>query len=439
MAADIILQIIILILYAVLTFAETAVIMVNDSNLEKMAASGGKRAVRLKRLADSPSRFMASLHAAALFTGALGAAFATMNFSGRLTSLVLKKFSGLPYRVVLCVSTLIVALAVVYFTIVLGELIPKRLAKKDPEKSALRLSSAASAVTAFFTPMVWLCKLLSDSILRIMGIDPDNGENAVTEEEILMMSDAGAENGTIDEDENRIIKNVFAFDDLTADQVCTHRTDVSVLWSSDPTDVWEETIHRTRHSVFPVCGENVDNVIGVLDAKDYFRLENKSRENIMKNAVHEPYFVHENMKADRLFEAMKQSGADHFAVVVDEYGGMTGIITITDLVEELVGDFADDESDDQTVRLENISEDTWNVPGISSLSQVCEELDVVLPADKYDTFSGYVIAILGEIPANGTQTSLESDGLAIDVLEVKHHRIELCRVKKLPVETAEEE
>lgn len=439
MAADIILQIIILILYAVLTFAETAVIMVNDSNLEKMAASGGKRAVRLKRLADSPSRFMASLHAAALFTGALGAAFAAMNFSGRLTSLVLKKFSGLPYRAVLCASTLIIALAVVYFTIVLGELIPKRLAKKDPEKSALRLSAAASAVTAFFTPMVWLCKLFSDGILRIMGIAPDNGENAVTEEEILMMSDAGAENGTIDEDENRIIKNVFAFDDLTADQVCTHRTDVSVLWSSDPTDVWEETIHRTRHSVFPVCGENVDNVIGVLDAKDYFRLENKSRENIMENAVHEPYFVHENMKADRLFEAMKQSGSDHFAVVVDEYGGMTGIITITDLVEELVGDFADDESDDQTVRLENISEDTWNVPGISSLSQICEELDVVLPADKYDTFSGYVIAILREIPANGTQTSLESDGLAIDVLEVKHHRIELCRVKKLPVETAEEE
>lgn len=438
MAADIILQIIFLVLYAVFTFAETAVIMVNDNNLEKLAASGGKKASRLKQLVEHPSRFMSSLHAATLFTGFLGASFAALNFSQRLSSLILNIFSDLPFRAVLYVSAAVITIAVLYFTVVIGELVPKRLARKNPEKLALKLSGAIVFISRLFTPLVWLSKLLSDGILRIMGIDPDNGENTVTEEEILMMSDAGAENGTIDEDENRIIKNVFAFDDLTADQVCTHRTDVSVLWSSDDTDVWEETIHRTRHSVFPVCGENVDNVIGVLDAKDYFRLENKSRENIMENAVHEPYFVHENMKADRLFEAMKQSGADHFAVVVDEYGGMSGIITITDLVEELVGDFADDESDLQTARLEHIGEDTWNVPGITSLSEVCEELDIVLPADKYDTFSGYVIAVLGEIPANGTQISLESDGLAIDIIEVKHHRIELCRVKKLPSEISEE-
>lgn len=438
MAADIILQIIFLALYAVFTFAETAVIMVNDNNLEKLAASGGKKASRLKRLAERPSRFMSSLHAATLFTGFLGASFAALNFSRRLSSLILNIFSDLPYRAVLYVSAAVITIAVLYFTVVIGELVPKRLARKNPEKLALKLSGAIVFISGLFTPFVLVSKLLSDVILRIMGIDPDNGESAVTEEEILMMSDAGAENGTIDEDENRIIKNVFAFDDLTADQVCTHRTDVSVLWSSDDTDVWEETIHRTRHSVFPVCGENVDNVIGVLDAKDYFRLENKSRENIMENAVHEPYFVHENMKADRLFEAMKQSGADHFAVVVDEYGGMSGIITITDLVEELVGDFADDESDLQTARLEHIGEDTWNVPGITSLSEVCGELDIVLPADKYDTFSGYVIAVLGEIPANGTQISLESDGLAIDIIEVKHHRIELCRVKKLPSEIPEE-
>lgn len=439
MAAEIILQIIFIVLYAVFTFAETAVISVNDNNLEKLAASGGKKASRLKRLVESPSRFMASLHAATLFTGLLGASFAAMNFSGRLTSLILKTGLNLPCKAVLYASAAAITVAVLYFTLVIGELVPKRLARKNPEKLALRLSGFIAFISRLFTPLVCLCKLLSDGILRIMGIDPDNGENTVTEEEILMMSDAGAENGTIDEDENRIIKNVFAFDDLTADQVCTHRTDVSVLWSSDATEVWEETIHRTRHSVFPVCGENVDNVIGVLDAKDYFRLEDKSRENIMANAVREPYFVHENMKADRLFEAMKQSGADHFAVVVDEYGGMSGIITITDLVEELVGDFADDESDIQTAKLEQLEDETWIVPGITSLSEVCEELDIVLPADKYDTFSGYVIAVLGEIPANGTQISLESDGLGIDVLEVKHHRIELCKVKKLPADLPEAE
>lgn len=438
MTAEIILQIIFIALYAVFTFAETAVILINDNNLEKLAASGGKKASRLKKLLESPSRFMASLHAATLFTGLLGAAFAALGFSGRLASLILKSGLDLSGKPVLYMSAVLITSAVLLFTVVIGELIPKRLARKNPEKLALAMSRFIVLTAGLFTPFVCLCKLLSGGILRLMNISPDNGENTVTEEEILMMSDAGAENGTIDEDENRIIKNVFAFDDLTADQVCTHRTDVDVLWSNDPIEVWEETIHRTRHSVFPVCGENVDNVIGILDAKDYFRLENKNRENIMENAVHEPFFVHENMKADRLFQAMKQSGADHFAVVVDEYGGMSGIITITDLVEELVGDFADDESDLPSARLEKNPDDSWTVPGITSLSEVCEELDVVLPADKYDTFSGYVIAALGEIPANGTQVSLESDGLGIDVIKVEHHRIELCQVKKIPADLPEE-
>lgn len=438
MTADIILQIILLILYAVFTYAETAVIMINDNNLEKLAASGGKKAARLKKMLKHPSGFMASLHAATLFMGFLSAAFAAISFSGRLASLVLKTGLDLPLKPLGFVSAAVVTIIILYFTIVIGELVPKRMAAKNPEKTALRLSGFTAFISKLFTPFVILSRILSGGILRIFGVDPDKSENTVTEEEILMMSDAGAENGTIDEDENRIIKNVFAFDDLTADQICTHRTDVSVLWSSDETEVWEETIHRTRHSVFPICGESVDNVIGVLDAKDYFRLENKSYDNIMKNAVREPYFVHENMKADRLFEAMKQSGASRFAVVVDEYGGMSGIITITDLVEQLVGDFAEDESDQSCARLQQLEDDVWNVPGVTSLSEVCEELDIVLPADKYDTFSGYVIALIGEIPANGTQISIESDGLDIDVLEVKHHRIELCRVRKLSAVIPEE-
>ncbi|MBR3760105.1 MAG: HlyC/CorC family transporter [Ruminococcus sp.] len=431
MAADIILQIVLMIIYAVFTYAETAVIMVNDNNLEKLAVSGGKKASRLRRMLKHPSRFMASLHAATLFTGLLGAAFAAISFSGRLTNLILKLGLDIPAKPINLISATVITIIVLFFTVIIGELVPKKLAAKNPEKTALRLSGFTVLISKLFTPFVLLSKLISGGILRILGVDPDKSENTVTEEEILMMSDAGAEKGTIDEDENRIIKNVFAFDDLTADQICTHRTDVSVLWSSDSTDVWEETIHRTRHSVFPICGESVDNVIGVLDAKDYFRLENKSYDNIMKNAVREPYFVHENMKADRLFEAMKQSGASRFAVVVDEYGGMSGIITITDLVEQLVGDFAEDESDQTAARLQQLEDNIWTVPGVSSLSEVCEELDIILPADKYDTFSGYVIAVLGEIPANGTQMSVTSDGLDIDVLEVKHHRIELCRVKKL--------
>lgn len=440
MIGQIILQIILIALNALFACTEVAVISTSDVKLEKLAASGNKKAIRLKKLTDSPTRFLATIQVAITLAGFIGAAFAADSFSEYLTSAILKTGIGIPATVLKKISVVLITLILSYFTLVFGELVPKRVAMKDPEKIALAMSKTISLVAKIFAPLVWLLNTSANGILKLIGIDPESEDDTVTEEEILMMSDAGAEKGTIDEDENRIIKNIFAFDDTTAEQVCTHRTDVDVLWSNDDISVWEETIHRTRHSSFPICGESVDNVIGVLNAKDYFRLDNKTRENIMKEAVREPCFVHESMKADRLFDQMKQRGADHFAIVVDEYGGMSGIITITDLVEELVGDFADDPEDEPAARLEETEKNVWTVPGMTSLSDVCDELEVTLPADKYETFGGYVIAELGEIPKDGSQLKFQRDGLDIEVLEVKHHRIEVCRVKKLPVvETKEEE
>ena len=432
MTGQIIMQIAVILLCSLFSAAEAAVIGINDSRLEKLASAGNKRAQRLKMLTSSPSGFLSSLHAAMTAVGAAGAVSAAWCFAGRLAGIMP---SSLPRKAAEAVSAAIVVLVYSALFLVFAELLPRAVTKRDPERYALRLSGAACLIKAVFTPLAAVSNAIASLILRIFGIDSGSEADKVTEEEILMMSDAGAENGTIDEDENRIIKNVFAFDDMTAGQICTHRTDVSVLWSEDPTEVWEETIHRTRHSAFPVCGERVDNVIGVLDAKDYFRLDDKSRENIMANAVREPCFVHENMKADRLFAQMKRKGADHFVIVVDEYGGMSGIITVTDLVEELVGDFDDDELDTAEAVFTQLADDCWLIPGITPLGDVCEELDITLPEDKYDafdTFGGFVIAVLGEIPKDGTQTTIESEGLHIEVQEINHHRIELCRVTKLP-------
>lgn len=439
MIGQIILQIILIALNAAFACAEIAVISISDTRLDKLAASGNKKAVKLKKLTSQPARFLATIQVAITLSGFIGAAFAADNFSERLTALILKTGIGLPENVLRTVSVIVITLLLAYITLIFSELVPKRIGMKYSEKLALGLTDAIRFTQVIFAPLVWILNLSTNAVLRIIGIDPNKEEDTVTEEEIIMMSDAGAEKGTIDEDENRIIKNVFAFDDTTAEQVCTHRTDVSVLWSSDSVETWEETIHRTRHSVFPICGEGVDNVIGILNAKDYFRLDNKSRENIMANAVHEPYFVHEGMKADTLFAQMKKKGADHFAVVVDEYGGMTGIVTVTDLVEQLVGDFDDDETGENEAEFEQIADGQWLIPGIMPLDNVCEELDIVLPADKFDTFGGYVIAMLGEIPKDGSKTYLECDGLRIDVLEIHHHRVELCRVKKLHTEEKNDE
>ena len=430
MLGQIILQIVLIALNAVFACAEIAVIQANPAKIDKLAEEGNKKAKKLQKLSDNPTKFLATIQVSITVSGFIGAAFAADNFADKIIKLTnkagLEEYSAILKPLAVIAVTLILS----YITLVFGELVPKRAAMKNPENLAMNMAEMISIVQKFFTPLVWILNASTNGVLRLMGINPQAEEETVTEEEILMMSDAGAESGTIDEDDNRIIKNIFEFDDLTAEQVCTHRTDVVMLWAEEDVETWEKTIHRTRHSLFPICGESIDNIVGILNAKDYFRLEDKSRENIMKNAVREPYFVHETMKADVLFAQMKKRGAHHFAVVVDEYGGTTGIITVTDLVEELVGEFDDDEMNTPDTVMKSIGENRWIVPGITELEDVNEELETELPSEKYETFGGYVIAALGEIPKDGLTVELDCDGLHIEVLKIHHHRIELCKVTK---------
>lgn len=427
---QLLLQIILIALNAVFACAEIAVISVSQTRLEKLADEGNKKAKHLQKLTSEPARFLATIQVAITLSGFIGAAFAADSFADDLVKLVLKTGIGISAETLRPAAVVLVTLILSYITLVFGELVPKRAAMKSPEKLALNMAKGISVVQTIFKPLVFILNISTNGILRLMGIDPEDNDETVSEEEIIMMSDAGAEKGVIDETENRMIKNVFAFDDLTAEQICTHRTDVSILWTADDVKTWEETIHRTRHSRYPVCGESIDNVIGILNAKDYFRLRDKNRENIMNNAVREPYFVHETMKADMLFAQMKKRGSSGFAVVVDEYGGMSGVITVTDLVEELVGDFDKDESGLPEKIMKKIGENVWIIPGITPLHDVCDELGTDLLSEKYDTFGGYIIDELGEIPKDGTKTEIDADGLHIEILEIRHHRVELCRVTK---------
>ena len=253
----------------------------------------------------------------------------------------------------------------------------------------------------------------------------------MTEEEIRMMVDAGSEKGAIDNEEKDMIQNVFEFDDLTIDEICVHRTDVDLLWLEDSMEEWEQLIHESRHSYYPVCGETVDDIIGVLDAKDYFRLRTKDRDHVMKEAIKQPYFVPENIKAATLFQNMKKTG-NYFAVVLDEYGGMDGIITVRNLIEQLVGDLNDEAEIGQPSEIELISTDTWKIMGSASLDDVAEELKIKLPVDEYETFGGYIFGELGAVPDDGSQFELETDDLWIKVMRVKEHRVENTVVRKLP-------
>ena len=248
-----------------------------------------------------------------------------------------------------------------------------------------------------------------------------------------MMVDAGSEKGVIEVSEQELIHNVFAFNDIPVEEICTHRTDVSVLWKEDPVEEWEKTVHESRHSYFPVCGESIDDVLGILSAKDYFRLsrEGVSQAEILKKSIRPASFVPNTIKADVLFRNMKKSG-NYFAVVLDEYGGVDGIITLRDLIEQLVGDLNEEEDGTPVEDIVQLTDNSWKIQGLTSLDDVQEALGVPLPVDEYDTFSGYIFGILGQIPEDNSQFALDAGPLHITVESVKEHRVGEALVQLAP-------
>ncbi|MDD4088790.1 MAG: hemolysin family protein, partial [Tissierellia bacterium] len=336
-----VLQFILLFVNAIFASAEIAVISMNDNRIAKMMLEGDKRAIRLSKLTEQPSQFLSIIQIAITLAALLGGAFAAENFAGRLTNLLINIGVNIPFSVLNSVSVVLITLLLSYVTLVLGELVPKRVAMKNAERLALSLSGLLYFISKIFAPLVWLLTASTNGVLRLLGIDPNAADDEVTEEDIRMMVDVGSEKGSINENEKEMIQNVFEFDNKTAEEVMTHRTEAVILWLDETEEEWDNKIFESRHSRYPVCDGSADNVIGVLHVKEYYTIEDKSRENIMKNAVKPAYYVPETVRTDVLFQNMKKS-RNHFAVVFDEYGGMSGIITMNDLLEQIVGDIDDD-------------------------------------------------------------------------------------------------
>lgn len=284
-----------------------------------------------------------------------------------------------------------------------------------------------------FKPIVSFLSVSTNLVLRLCGIDPEEEEEQVSEEEIRMMVDVGSEKGTIEHQEKEFIQNVFEFNDIMAESIATHRTDVSMLWMEDDMEVWAETIHNSRHTFYPVCDGSPDNVIGVLNAKDYFRIDDKSRNKVMNQAVYPAYFVLETTKADVLFRNMK-ANKSAIAIIIDEHGGMTGIVTMNDLVEELVGDLNDDTEDEKSREpyVEKVEEHTWMVHGNPELEVIEDALGMEIASEGFDTLSGLVFQKLGVIPEDGTQNiELEIQGMQIHITCIREHQIEETVIKML--------
>lgn len=426
-------QVVLIALNAVFASAEIAVLSLNETKLERMAEKGNGRAKRLVRLTKEPARFLATIQVAITLSGFLGSAFAADNFSEPLVDWMIHMGVSIPRATLDAGAVIFITLVLSYFTLIFGELVPKRIAMKKPEQIAMGISGLVSGISIVFKPIVSFLSVSTNLVLRLCGIDPNEEEEQVSEEEIRMMVDVGSEKGTIEHQEKEFIQNVFEFNDIMAESIATHRTDVVMLWMEEDMEVWAETIHNSRHTFYPVCDGSPDNVIGVLNAKDYFRIEDKSRNKVMDQAVYPAYFVLETTKADVLFRNMK-ANKSAIAIIIDEHGGMTGIVTMNDLVEELVGDLNDDTEDakGREPYVEKVEEHTWLVHGNPELEVLEDALGMEIASEGFDTLSGLIFQKLGVIPEDGTQNiELEIQGMQIHITCIREHQIEETVIKIL--------
>ena len=437
----ILLQVVLIALNALFAGAEAAFLSINSARIEKIIEEGNKKTKKkariLQKLTKDSSKFLSTIQVAITLAGFLGSAFAADSFAQPLTnwfnslSFMANNNVCIPESVFVVIITLILS----FFSIIFGELVPKKTAIKNAEKFSLAIAGFIRFMSAIFAPVVWILTKTTNGVLRIFGINPNEEEEAASEEEIRIMLDTSSEAGAIDSIENEMIQNIFEFDDILISEVCTHRRDVKVVYRDDSFDEWKKIVSQSRHGYYPVCGESADDIIGVLNIKKFFRSECKSVAEAMRVACEKPYFVPENMKADVLFSNMKET-RNYFAIVVDEYGGTNGVITIHDLLELLVGDMDDkDEVVVEEIVCLNEEAREWRILGSTSLEKLAETLDVSFETEDCDTFGGYIFGQLGEIPDDGTQVELETEELLIKVESIADHRIEstFVAVKEKPV------
>lgn len=434
MTAAIILQVVLIFLNAVFASAEIAVISINKTKLKMLVEEGDKRAKTLTLLTEKPEKFLATIQVAITLAGLLGSAFAADNFAKPLADVLVAAGVTFPKGLLNDLVVLLITLVLAYFNLVFGELVPKRLAMKKAESLGLAMSGMLGGVSKVFAPIVWLLTFSTNFILRILGINPNEEEEVVTEEEIRMLLEEGNEQGTIESDENEIIQNVFEFGDITVEEICIRRREIEYLSTEDSLDEWKQTIYETRHTYYPVCEGEIDDIIGVLDTRDYFRMDVITEESIKEEAMKPALTVPENLKAKKLLQEMRKSGF-YFAIVLDEYGEVTGIVTLRDIMVSLVGDLDEVEEAAKPKEIEMLRDNCWKILGNAVLDDVGEELEVELPTEIYNTFNGFVCGEIKRVPKDGESFSFETEDLRIEVKGVENHVIVEAIVEKLIKET----
>ena len=432
---QILLQVVLILLNAFFASTEIAVLSLNENLLRREAEEGDKKAARLLKIVQAPTKFLSTIQIGITLAGFLGAAFAAENFASRITAWLVDGlgFSALPREAVQSVSVSLITLVISFFTLIFGELVPKRVAMKKAEMVARFASGVVYGLSVVMSPVIALLTLCTNGVLRLMGIDPNADEEEVSEEGIRMMVDIGEEKGAIEADEKEMIENVFEFNDTVAEDVMVHRTDMVMVWVGDTDREFVKTIESTGRSRFPVYEEDADDIIGILSSRDYFLNSRKEAPKPLRELLRPAYFVPESVPADVLFRDM-QSRKTHMAIVVDEYGGTSGLLTMEDLLEEIVGNIYDEFDPQEAQEIIQLEPNLWRVAGGAELDDVAAALDLEFPEDEEaDTLSGLIFDQLPVIPKDGpSQVEVEAAGLHIKVESVADRRVAWALVSKLP-------
>ena len=418
---------------AFFAMSEIAIISLNDNMIDKLAEEGHKKARQVKKLTDNPSNFLSTIQIGVTLAGFLTSAAAATNFADMLTNAILRLSSRLDASVVRSVSIVLITIIISFFSLVLGELAPKRIAMQKSEKIAYAVVGILLVFKKLMTPFVRILSASTNLVVRIFGLDPNANEDVMTEEEIRMMVDVGQEKGVIEDQQKEMIDNIFDFDDIAVSDIMTHRTDMMAIEDTDSLkDVVKLAIDE-GYSRIPVFHEDPDNIIGIIYIKDLLKYVSSSlpKDKGPKDVMRKAYYVPFSKNCGELFNEMGEKRVQ-MAVVVDEYGGTAGIVTMEDLLEAIVGNIRDEYDTDEQEEIVAVNDNLFTVDGTTDLEEVNELVGNVIPEGDYETIGGFIISQLGYLPKNGDMSTVEYENVKLTVLGVEDRRIDKVRVEVLP-------
>lgn len=421
---QLILIVILTLINAFFASAEMAIVSLNKNKMKHLSEEGNKKAELLLKLMEEPNKFLSTVQVGITLAGFFSSASAATGIS-EVLSKYLDRFN-IPYSSQIALIGVTIILS--YITLVFGELFPKRLALQKSETIAMFSVKPILYISKITSPFVKLLSASTNILVKLVGIDTEDLDEKVSKEEIKSMVAAGQENGVINETEKEMINSIFEFDDKLADEVMTPRTDVYLINIATPLDGYLDELIEEGYSRIPVYEEDIDNIIGILYIKDLFREARKCGfENVdIRSILRPPYFVLENKNIDELFKEM-QSYKKHMAVLIDEYGGFSGIVSIEDLIEEVMGNI-EDEYDEAEPAIKKIDSNTFIIPGMLSINNFNDYFNVDIINENYDTMSGFIIDIIGHIPNNTEENNIEYENLIFKIEEVKEKRIEKIKL-----------